>query len=102
MTDNLPPQLYGIWMPRVGWLRFPAPGGAMSAYATARRDEAKIYARWLGHGAFFVPVDTSLISGEGQLLDAEKERALYRFQAWSKNLWDISINWLRSRTLTRR
>ncbi len=89
---NLPPQMYGIWLPGMGWWKLAAPGGAMVAYATMRRYEALHYAAWVGNGAKVFPVDLSLTHGERELLLAEKARAERGFVSWSKKTWHILTN----------
>lgn len=75
MTDNLPPSMYGIWIPGKGWWKLPKPGGGDAAYAELRLDVAYHYAaRVVGHGAYVQPIDKSLELGEAELLALEKER----------------------------
>ena len=73
--DNHSP-LYGIWIPRRGWLKVSKPGGGLSAYADANHDVARSVAHRYGNGARVEYVDESLIALEAAFLDREYQRSL--------------------------
>lgn len=90
MPDNLPPQLYGVWIPKQGWWKLPAPNGVKVVYGELRFEVAEHYARKIGKGAHAEPLDQQLILGNEDLLAIEKEREgsklANRFVRWIKSL----------------
>ena len=92
MTDNLPPLMFGIWIPGKGWWKLPVEGHALErAYAEMRREIAEYYARRIiRHGAYVQPIDKQLELGEHQLLALEVERNAGK---WRTRLWHSLKNW---------
>ncbi len=90
MSDNLPPQLYGIWIPKQGWWKLPAPNGVKVVYGELRPKVAEHYAKRIGSGAYVAPLDKQLELGNEDLLAIEKAREesklINRFMRWIKSL----------------
>lgn len=104
MSDapQLPPILYGIWIPGSGWWKtLNDKTSKHVAYSDMRRKIVARYARWIGHGARVEPVDSSLVANEKQLIDFEREKGAWKERVkdlfgaavlWSKSKWPIWMN----------
>ena len=99
MASNLPlpPQLYGIWRPGLGWWKLSDGKGHTVVYADLRRSVVAHYARWVGDGAYVMPVDKSLDTGVDLLIQAEKSHVDFRLREWRKKTWDTLMKLWRNR-----
>lgn len=69
---NIPPQMYGVWTPRKGWLKAVDLEGHPQAYAEIRKDVARATANRIGNHSRVEYIDQSLVALEQELLNAEK------------------------------
>ncbi len=86
MDDKIPPVLYGVWLPRVGWLRVNRDGQPVP-FADAHQEVAAQVARCVGRGARVRFIDIAIMSLEGDYLAQERKA----------NLWHTLTNWRNSK-----
>ena len=94
MTDeNVPPVLYGIWIPGRGWLKVRRDEtGTLTPFADIHPEVTREVARHIGQGAQIRYIDAAIASLEAELLKQESDQ-----RNRIKKLWDTSINSLRSK-----